>query len=89
VRQLCWKVEDQGLTVRYLIHDRDSKFGAAFDQVFAAQQIRIIHTPVRAPNVNAYAERCIRSIRDECLDHVIILNRQHLQRVLGRVRQIL
>jgi transposase InsO family protein len=81
-RQICWKVEDQGLSVRSLIHDRDSKFTAALDRVFSGQQIRVIHTPVRAPNANAYAVRCIRSIRQECLDHLIILNRQHLERVM-------
>lgn len=81
-RQLCWKVEDQEPKPRYLIHDRDSKFSPLFDQIFVSQQIQVIHTLFHAPNANAYAERCVRSIREECLDHLIILNRDHLERVL-------
>ncbi len=56
-RQLCWSVEGRQPTVRYLLHDHDTKFPASFDQVFAAQQIDVIHTPIRAPNANAFAER--------------------------------
>jgi transposase InsO family protein len=66
----------------FLIHDRDSKFTAAFDEVFRSEAIRIIRTPVRAPRANAYIERWIGSIRRECLDRLLILNRRHLEQVL-------
>jgi putative transposase len=81
-RQLCWSFEDGGPTFRHLLHDRDAKFTTAFDQIFAAQNIEVIHTPIRAPNANAYAERWARSIRQECLDHLIIVNERHLNSVL-------
>jgi transposase InsO family protein len=68
--------------IRFLIHDRDSKFTAGFDEVFRSEAIRIIRTPVRAPRANAYMERWIGSIRRECLDRLLILNRRHLERVL-------
>ena len=67
---------------RLLIHDRDSKFGGAFDEVFRSEGVRVIRTPVRAPNANAYAERWVRTVRDDCLDRLLIVGRRHLERVL-------
>ncbi len=81
-RHLCWKIRDGGVPARFLIHDRDSKFSAAFDRVFTAEDVMIIRTPVRAPNANAFAERWIRSVREECLDKLLIVGEGHLRRVL-------
>jgi putative transposase len=81
-RQLSWKIQDGTLPARFLIHDRDAKFPVAFDQVFEAQDVTIIRTPFRAPKANAVAERWIRSVREECLDRVLILGERHLHRVL-------
>jgi len=67
---------------RFLIHDRDSKFTAAFDEVFRSESIRTIRTPVRAPRANAFVERWIGTVRRECLDRILIVNRRHLERVL-------
>jgi putative transposase len=68
--------------IRFLIHDRDSKFTAAFDEVFRSDGIRTIRTPVRAPRANAFIERWIGTVRRECLDRMLILNRRHLERAL-------
>jgi putative transposase len=68
--------------MRVLIHDRDSKFTASFDEVFRSEGITVIHTPVRAPQANAYAERFVRTIRTECLDWLLIVGRRHLEHVL-------
>jgi transposase InsO family protein len=67
---------------RFLIHDRDTKFSHAFDEVFRTENIKVIRTPVQAPNANAYAERWVRSLRSECLDPILILGRRHLEHVL-------
>jgi putative transposase len=67
---------------RYLIHDRDTKFSAAFDEVFRSEGITVIHTPVRAPQANAYAERFVRTIRNECLDWLLIIGHRHLEHTL-------
>ena len=49
---------------------------------FESEGISIIHTPFQAPNANAHAERWVRTVREECLDHILIINVEHLQRVL-------
>jgi putative transposase len=72
---------------RFLIHDRDAKFGRAFDEVFRSEDIKIIRTPVQAPNANAHAERWVRTLRVDCLDRILILGHRHLQHVLRIYRQ--
>jgi transposase InsO family protein len=67
---------------RFLIHDRDTTFSHAFDEVFQTEGIRVIRTPVQAPNANAHAERWVRTLRAECLDRILILGRRHLEHVL-------
>jgi hypothetical protein len=67
---------------RFLVRDRDSKFTRAFDDIFAVDGIQIIKTPVQAPNANAYAERWVRTVRQECPDWMLIWGRRHLERVL-------
>jgi putative transposase len=79
-RNLGLDLADQGM--RFLIRDRDSKYSGPFDQVFGSSGIRIVKTPVRAPQGNAIAERFVRTVRGECLDWLLILNRRHLERVL-------
>jgi transposase InsO family protein len=81
-RQLIWKLEEMKRTFRFLIHDRDTKFPRSFDNVFRSVGIKIIRTPFRTPQANGYAERWVRSVRQECLDHILILNDQHLYNVL-------
>jgi hypothetical protein len=65
-----------------VIRDRDSKYSGPFDEAFRSEGMRIVKTPVRAPNANAVAERFVRTLRAECLDWLLILNRRHLERVL-------
>lgn len=65
-----------------MIRDRDTKFDRAFDTVFKADDLDIVRTPYRSPKANSIAERWIRSVREECLDHLLILNERHLGRVL-------
>ena len=67
---------------RFLIRDRDSKFTAALDEVFAGNGVRIIKSPVRSPRANSFAERYVRTLRRGCLDHLLIQGERHLRRIL-------
>jgi putative transposase len=85
-RNLVMQFEDEQ-PFRFLIHDRDTKFSRAFDEVFRTEGIKVIRTPVRAPNANAFAERWVRTVRADCLDRIVILGRRHLERVLRVYRR--
>jgi hypothetical protein len=81
-RNLSWTLQDESRTFRFLIRDRDKKFCPAFDTVLKTDGFEIVRTPYRSPRANAVAERWIRSVREECLDHLLILSERHLERVL-------
>lgn len=66
-----------------LIMDRDTKYSAAFREALARGGIRSLHTPARAPNANAHAERFVRSIKEECLRRVVLIGEDSLHRALA------
>jgi putative transposase len=63
-------------------HDRAAKFSGPFDEVSGTEEVRVIRTPIRAPEANSLAERFVRTVRSECLDHVLVYGLGHLGRVL-------
>jgi len=67
---------------RVLICDRDAKWSAAVRERLEEAGIRIVQTPYEAPNANAYAERFVRSIKEECLDRMIPLGERHFRRAV-------
>jgi transposase InsO family protein len=81
-RNLLMHLADRGQSFRYLLHDRDSKFSGGFDEIFRSEGVTTIRTPIRAPNANAYAERWVGTLRRECLDRILIINRRQLDHVL-------
>jgi putative transposase len=82
-RHLTWTLPAPPAALRFLIRDRDQKFTDGFDEVFRSDGMQIIRTPFRAPQANGVAERFVRTVRSECLDWLLILNQQHLERVLA------
>ncbi|MFD4974680.1 integrase core domain-containing protein [Streptomyces sp. NPDC058424] len=69
-------------SLRFLIRDRDAKYTASFDAVFAADGIEVVRTAPRAPRMNAHCERVIGTLRREVLDHLLIWNETHARQVL-------
>jgi putative transposase len=81
-RNLVMTLTDREEPVRVLVRDRDSKFTRSFDEVFRTEDIRVIRTPVRAPQAKAHAERWVGSLRRECLDRILIVGRRQLEQVV-------
>jgi putative transposase len=86
-RTLLMDLGERAVRFRFLIRDRDRKFTSVFDQVLTSNGVRIIKTPVRSPRANSFAERCVETLRRECLDHLLIHGEQHLRQVLTQYAQ--
>jgi putative transposase len=83
VAQQLREATPYGQAPKYLIRDNDSKFGSCFTRVATTSVIEMLKTPYHAPRANAICERFMRSVRQECLDHLLILQEKQLQRVLN------
>ncbi len=82
-RQLTWTWPEREEPIHFLIRDRDLKLAAGVDDVFRSEGIEVVRTPFRAPQANGVAERFVRTIRSECLDWLLVLDRDHLERILS------
>jgi putative transposase len=82
-RNLLMDLGERTSQFRFVIRDRDTKFTAAFDVVFTADNVRILRTPIRAPKANAYAERWVGSLRRELLDELLIVSQAQLEAALS------
>ncbi|MDJ0346425.1 integrase core domain-containing protein [Streptomyces sp. H10-C2] len=70
-------------TLRFVLRDRDAKYDASFDAVFRSEDVDVLLSAPRVPRMNAHCERVIGTVRREALDHVLIMNEAHAQRVLA------
>jgi putative transposase len=77
-------MEDSGFLVnrKYLLHDRDSKYCSSFRHMIETGSVKTLALPARSPNLNAYAERWVRSVKEECLAKLILLGEGSLRRAL-------
>jgi putative transposase len=68
---------------RYLLHDRDTKFTCSFRAIIRSGQVKTLALPAHSPNLNAYAERWVRSVKEECLSKLILFGERSLRRALS------
>jgi transposase InsO family protein len=84
----AWTIQQFPMTItgerahRYVVHDRDGIFAPAVDLAVASMGLRVLKTPVRTPQANAFCERLIGTMRRECLDWLIPLSERHRRRIL-------
>ena len=87
MKQIARNVTMEGCGIlracRYLLHDRDTKYTRSFRAIIASGQVEPLALPARCPNLNAYAERWVRSVKEECLSKVILLGERSLRRALN------
>ena len=81
-RNVTGDLDYEGIEVKFLLRDRATKHVSHFDTVFTSAGAQVLRTPFRTPTANDHAERFVRTIRSECLDHVLIVDARHLERVL-------
>jgi putative transposase len=86
MKQIARNVTMEGCGVlrdcRYLLHDRDTKYTRSFRAIIASGGVEPLALPARSPNLNAYAERWVRSVKEECLSKVILFGERSLRRAL-------
>ena len=77
-RNFSMHLQDRGESARYILRDRDRKYTAKFDAILKSEGIKPVRLPVRAPNLNSYAESWLGSLKRECLNHFIVFGERHL-----------
>jgi hypothetical protein len=82
-RNLSVALREADVAVRSVVRDDDARFGPTFDELWRAEGANIVRTPYRTPVANSIAERWVGSLRAEVTDHLLVVGRRHLERVLA------
>jgi len=78
-RNLTMELAERGEKATYLLKDGDTKFTERFDEIFRSEDIKVKRLPFASPNLNAFAERFVQSIKQECLDQFVVFGERHLE----------
>jgi len=78
-RNLVMELTERGEKATYLLRDGDTKFTEKFDRIFKSEGVKVKQIPYRSPNLNAYAERFVQSIKRECLSQFVVFGERHLE----------
>jgi len=81
-RNFTMAMEEMGIKAKYLVHDRDARFGGKFNGILETSGARYVQIPRKSPNCNAYCESWVASVKRECLDHFICFGEGHLDYIL-------
>jgi putative transposase len=81
-RNLILWLEDEGLDVTHILHDRDTKFTASFDALFKSAGVQRVRSPIQSPIANCYAESWIGTLKRECLNHLFCFSLRHLDHIV-------
>jgi len=76
------ELAERSESATHLIKDGDTKFTERFDEIFKSEGIKVKRLPFASPNLNAYAERFVQSVQNECLDHFVTFGERHLEYLL-------
>ena len=82
-RNLFYELGERNERASALIYDRDTKFTARFKTIVKSEGVKVVRIPYRAPNLNAFAERYVRTVKTECLNHFVVFGQRHLEHLLG------
>ncbi|XHR31114.1 MAG: transposase [Chthoniobacteraceae bacterium] len=86
-RNFMMELAERGEKASYLIKDGDTKFTEKFDEVFRGEGIKVKRISYRSPNLNAFAERFVQSIEQECLDQFVVFGERHLEYLVREYEQ--
>ena len=86
-RNFTMAMEDMGIKAKYLVHDRDARFGRKFNGILETSGARYVQIPRKSPNCNAYCESWVASVKRECLDHFVCFGEGHLDHILQEYRR--
>jgi len=80
-------LKDEKLSCKILMHDRDTKFTKSFNEKLSAGKRDVKISAFRSPNTNAYVERFIQSLQQECLDHFVVFGKAHFDHLCSEYRE--
>ena len=81
-RNICMRMQDEPIKPRIILHDRDTKYSEKYRRLLKSEGIKPFRLPVQSPNLHAFAERWVKTVKEECLDHFVVVGEKRLNHLL-------